>query len=113
MLSAQLHAEEHRDRRIAVGAAAVSYPLPRSAPEMAAPARPHCDGGGTEATQRSGGPSRDGAVVALGTLHAGEINPGKQHDQVGGADLDLGASVRRGREAKGAALEPLVPDRVS
>ena len=52
-------------------------------------------------------------MIALRSLHAREIDAGKQHDQVRGADLDLRTPVVRGRKAKAADLEPLVPDRIS
>jgi len=52
-------------------------------------------------------------VIALRSLHAREIDAGKQHDQVRGADLDLRTPIARGRKAKGPDLEPLVPDRIS
>ena len=52
-------------------------------------------------------------MIALRSLHAREINARKQHDQVRGADLDLRTPVVRGRKAKAAHLEPLVPDRIS
>ena len=52
-------------------------------------------------------------MIALRSLHAREINAREQHDQVRGADLDLRTPVVRGRKAKAADLEPLVPDRIS
>src|SRR6516165_11012036 len=52
-------------------------------------------------------------MKALRSFHAGDVHPRQQHDQVGGADLDLRAPIARGRKAKGPDLEPFVPDRIS
>jgi hypothetical protein len=56
---------------------------------------------------RSGSPPGHGAVIALGALDGGEVDPRQQHDQVRGPDLDLSAALCGGRETEASSSSRL------